>query len=90
MSLRSSDGTLLYWVGINLDINDAKLAEEALRKSGKELRDMIRTIPATMWSALPDGSNRYLNERFVEYSGIASEESAGSGSQAATHSDDGS
>jgi PAS domain S-box-containing protein len=31
--LRGSDGTLLYWVGVNLDINDAKLAEQALQRS---------------------------------------------------------
>src|ERR1700687_2535381 len=31
--LRSSDGTLLYWIGINLDIEDLKRAEEALRRN---------------------------------------------------------
>jgi PAS domain S-box-containing protein len=31
--LRASDGTLLYWIGINLDIDDRKRAEEALRRS---------------------------------------------------------
>ena len=31
--LRASDGTLLYWVGVNLDINDAKRAEQALQRS---------------------------------------------------------
>src|SRR6202158_2461638 len=31
--LRASDGTLLYWIGINLDIEDLKRAEEALRRN---------------------------------------------------------
>ncbi len=31
--LRASDGTLLYWIGINLDIDDRKRAEEALRRN---------------------------------------------------------
>src|SRR5258706_10335150 len=31
--LRASDGTLLYWVGVNLDIEDRKRAEEELRRS---------------------------------------------------------
>src|SRR5260370_11025244 len=67
--LRASDGTLLYWIGVTLDIDDAKRAENALRKSEKELRDVIDTIPAMVWSTLPDGSNTYVNKRFVEYTG---------------------
>lgn len=86
--LRSSDGTVLYWVGVNLDIDDAKRAEDALRRSEKELRDVIDTIPATVWSALPDGSNTYVNKRFMEYTGISAEQAAGTGWQAATHPDD--
>jgi PAS domain S-box-containing protein len=31
--LRASDGTLLYWIGINLDIDDRKRVEEALRRN---------------------------------------------------------
>ena len=32
-SLRASDGTLLYWVGVNLDIEERKRADEGLRRS---------------------------------------------------------
>jgi PAS domain S-box-containing protein len=31
--LRASDGTLLYWIGVNLDIDDARRAEQALLRS---------------------------------------------------------
>ena len=86
--LRANDGTLLYWIGVNLDIDDTKRAEDALRKSEKELRDVIDTIPAIVWSALPDGSNTYVNKRFVEYSGSSAEQTVGSGWQAAIHPDD--
>jgi PAS domain S-box-containing protein len=86
--LRASDGTLLYWIGVNLDIDDAKRAEHALRKSEKELRDAIDTISATVWTALPDGSNDYVNKHFVEYSGLSAEQTAGSGWKAVIHPDD--
>src|SRR6266481_5938936 len=86
--LRASDGTLLYWIGVNLEIDDAKRAEDAVRKSEKELRDVIDTIPAIVWSTLPDGSNTYVNKRFVEYSGSSAEQTAGSGWQALIHPDD--
>jgi PAS domain S-box-containing protein len=61
---------------------------DALRKSEKELRDVIDTIPAIVWSTLPDGSNTYVNKRFVEYSGSSAEQMAGSGWQALIHPDD--
>jgi PAS domain S-box-containing protein len=86
--LRASDGTLLYWIGDNLDIDDGKRAEDALRNSEKEFRDVIDTISATVWSALPDGSNIYVNKHFVEYSGVSAEQTVGSGWKAVLHPDD--
>ena len=79
--LRANDGTLLYWIGINFDIEDLKRAEQ-------ELRDIVDTIPAMVWVALPDGSNTYVNSRYAKYSGMAPAQSAGSGWQASTHPDD--
>src|SRR4029077_11436525 len=59
-----------------------------LRRSERELRDVIDTIPAIAWSALSDGSNSYVNNRFVEYWGMPPEQIAGSGWHAAPHPDD--
>jgi len=50
-----------------------------LPRSERELRDLVDIIPAMVWSALPDGSNAYVNSRFVEYSGMSAEQLAGSG-----------
>ena len=36
--LRASDGTILYWIGVNLDIDERKRAEEQLVKSAQELQ----------------------------------------------------
>src|SRR5260370_13468881 len=36
--LRASDGTLLYWIGVNLDIDERKQAEEQLVKSAQVLQ----------------------------------------------------
>jgi PAS domain S-box-containing protein len=70
-----------------LEIKVAERTSE-LRKSETELRDVIDAIPTIAWSALPDGSNTYVNKGFVEYSGLSAEEAAGSGWQTASHSDD--
>jgi transcriptional regulator with GAF, ATPase, and Fis domain len=40
--LRASDGSLLYWVGVNLDIEDRKRAEEELRRSEAYLSEAQR------------------------------------------------
>jgi PAS domain S-box-containing protein len=49
---------------------------------------VIDTIPAMVWSTLPDGTNTYVNKRFVEYTGSSAEQTAGSGWQALIHPDD--
>jgi PAS domain S-box-containing protein len=59
-----------------------------LRRSESELRDVFDTIPAMVWSALPDGSNAYVNRRWVEYSDMRADQMSGFGWQAATHPDD--
>src|SRR2546425_4921200 len=69
---------------------ETKVSERTceLRLRERELRDVVDTIPAIVWRALPDGSNTYVNSRFVEYSGMSAEQLAGSGWHAATHPDD--
>jgi formate hydrogenlyase transcriptional activator len=79
--LRGDDGKLLYWIGINLDVDDLKRAE-------RELRDILDTIPGMVWVALPDGANTYVNSRYVEYSGMSPGQVSASGWRAAVHSDD--
>jgi PAS domain S-box-containing protein len=79
--LRDDDGKLPYWIGINLDVDGLKRAE-------RELRDIIDTIPGLVWVASPDGSNTYVNSRYVEYSGMTAGQVAASGWRDAVHSDD--
>jgi PAS domain S-box-containing protein len=52
--LRASDGTLLYWVGVNLDIEELKCAEEALRESETKFRDYAETASDWFWEIGPD------------------------------------
>jgi PAS domain S-box-containing protein len=58
------------------------------RRSEKEVRDVIETIPAMAWSALPDGSSTFVSRRWTEYTGLTAEDAAGSGWQAALHPED--
>src|SRR5215469_1884697 len=53
-----------------------------------ELRRFIDHVPALGWSALPDGSLNYVNQRFREYTGRSPDELYGSGWKSAVHRDD--
>ena len=53
-----------------------------------ELRRFIDHVPALGWSALPDGSLNYVNQRFREYTGLSLDELYGSGWKSAVHRDD--
>lgn len=59
-----------------------------LQGSEDRLRLVIDTIPAMVWSALPDLSNAFMNRRWVEYTGLSTEQTAGSGWRAAVHPED--
>ena len=79
--LRAVNGSILFWIGVNLDIEEQKRAEQ-------EYRDLVDTIPAMVWIALPDGSNTYVNHRYVEYSGMTPAQTAGEGWRVVAHPDD--
>jgi PAS domain S-box-containing protein len=76
------------FVGAVTDITERRQAEAVIRQQEAELRQVVDTIPALVWSTLPDGSNNYVNKRFAEYSGSSPEQTAGSGWKALIHPDD--
>jgi formate hydrogenlyase transcriptional activator len=76
------------FVGAVTDITERDHAEAVIREQEAELREVVDTIPAIVWSALPDGSNSYANKRSVEYCGMTREQIAGSGWEAGFHPDD--
>ena len=59
------------------DIADRKHAEEAARRSEKELREVIETVPAMVWTALPDGHVDFINRRWQEFTGMSLDETLG-------------
>jgi PAS domain S-box-containing protein len=72
--LRASDGTLLLWVGVNLDIEELKCAEQALRESEYRLLQIIETVPGLVWSNGPDGEPTHINQRMLDFSGMRFED----------------
>jgi PAS domain S-box-containing protein len=57
------------WYGVDVDIDDQKRADEALRESEQRLNRLIETLPAMVWRATPDGEPDYINPRLANYTG---------------------
>src|SRR6266702_535108 len=55
--LRASDGTLQYWIGVNLEIDDAKRTEEALQQSQFYLSEGQRLAHMGSWAFDAAGFN---------------------------------
>ena len=62
--------------------------EDVLRRSEDYLRVTIDTIPVLAWCTRPDGSTEFLNQRWLDYTGLAIEEARGWGWKVAIHPDD--
>jgi PAS domain S-box-containing protein len=72
----------------NNDITKRKRAEEVARRSEKELRDFVNAVPAFVWSTLPDGAVDFVNERWLEFTGLPPQDAWGWNWEAAVHPDD--
>jgi PAS domain S-box-containing protein len=59
-----------------------------LQGSEDRLRLVIDTIPAYAWSARPDGSVDFINQRFLEFTGRSKEDIQGWGWSSLVHPDD--
>src|SRR5262245_27804919 len=53
-----------------------------------ELSRVVDAIPGFVWSAVPDGSVDFVNQRWCDYTGVSLQDACGSGWQTAIHPDD--
>src|SRR5882762_9741420 len=53
---------------------EAKRSEATLRQSENRLWLVIDTIPTMVWSLLPDGAVDFVNQRWLEYTGLSLQE----------------
>src|SRR3989454_6814288 len=60
----------------------------AVLPSDDFLRTMIDQMPTLAWSCRPDGSAEFVNQRWLDYTGLSIEEAVGWGWQATVHPED--
>ena len=67
--MRNPDGTIAQWYGLCHDIDDQIHADEALRRSERQLQQLIDAVPAIIWSTTPKECRAYVNKRVTDVIG---------------------
>src|SRR5216683_1585806 len=75
--LRDASGQIIRWYGIRTEIDARKRAEETIRENEQELRTTIETIPAYVWTNLPDGTIDFISQNWLDYIGLTRDEYLG-------------
>jgi PAS domain S-box-containing protein len=86
--LRDEEGKVLKFVGTTTDIDDQKRAEDKIRQSEKEARQLLDLSLLHIAEMGPDGSRRYLNRACLDYLGITLEQWRDAGLQEVLHPHD--
>ena len=71
---RDELGAVVRWIGSSLDIEDLKRAEGTLGSTERELRTILETIPAFVWTARPDGAVDFITGRLFAETGLRKDE----------------
>jgi PAS domain S-box-containing protein len=85
---RDSTGNILGVIGISRDISDLKQAEAELKQSEERYRILTELSPQVVWQNTPDGRITYVNQYWLDYSGLTMEETDGDGWASVIHPDD--
>ena len=71
-----------------MDVTEGTKIEEAFKRSQEYLRLTSDTIPTFAWCNRPDGSNEFLNQRWLDYTGLSIEAERDWGWKVAIHPED--
>jgi len=67
LPVRDEEGRILRWCVLQANIDERKLAEEALRESERELRQLVDSVPGMIAVGNAKGESEYLNKRALDY-----------------------
>ena len=85
---RGPDGQLLKWYGTNTDVHQQRLLQEQVLASQSRFEQLLEALPQLAWTARPDGSIDYCNQRWYELTGSTFDELRGWGWEQFMHPDD--
>jgi PAS domain S-box-containing protein len=86
---RDAEGRPLRMVGLVQDVTERRAEQRALEEREAQFRALAQSIPNQVWTALPDGSLDWVNERACTETGLPYDALLGSGAlQLVVHPDD--
>ena len=68
--IKDKAGKTYRWIGTNTNINDQKLAEEAVKESESRFRALAETLPQMIWVTDDKGRSEYFSGQWREYAGV--------------------
>jgi PAS domain S-box-containing protein len=86
--VRDETGQIVGASKIARDITLHKQAEQALLKSEERFRNLANTVPDIVWTAEPDGTITFANDRWFEFCGITPQQNARGWPELVLHPDD--
>jgi PAS domain S-box-containing protein len=86
--VRNARGEVTGMSAVARNMTARKQAEVALQKSEGAYRKLAELVPQLVWKCSPDGLNIYFNRQWVDYTGLALEQSYGTGWITPFHPDD--
>jgi PAS domain S-box-containing protein len=87
--LRDAEGRFAGAVGVFSDITERRPADQALRGSEQDARQLADSMPHIVWTGTGEGEVDYFNGRWYEYTGLSPEETLSAmGWRSAVHPDD--
>jgi PAS domain S-box-containing protein len=86
--VRDATGNISRWFGTNIDIEDRRRTEEALRASELSWRQIVDNIPGLVATMGASGEVEFLNQQTLEYFGRTKEELQNWSLIGAVHPDD--
>jgi len=76
---KDAEGKVVGLFGTAQDITERRQAEEALRASEAKFRILADVAPALIWYNDTQGANIFVNQYFIDFSGMSAEEIRGAG-----------
>jgi len=84
----TSGGQFTGYIGSIVDITERRSAEQQLKDSERELRLLSELIPQQVWVVLPGGAIDYVNQRWLDYTGLTREKALNTRPISIIHRDD--
>jgi PAS domain S-box-containing protein len=72
--VRDAQGHCYRIVGTAHEFTKRKLAEQEVKQTENRLRLIIDTLPTMVWTLEPDGAVDFVNQRWMDYTGLSLEE----------------